>query len=177
MSEETNLNSSADESVLARLEKLESQLQLAEDRVDIIETLYRLAHTIDYGEHASWIDCFTEDAEFSMVEMMTREPVVKAQHVGRDKLASFIPNHTSAPDYFHKHLVANPVVKITGDTAYTESYMTRVDEGDRPFVWSIGRYRDDWVRGDDGRWRVRKRIIEVECRAIPVKASDIGGNE
>lgn len=158
-----------------RLARIEERLQGAEDRESIVRVLYILGHTIDYGDHDRWLDCFTEDCVFQMVEVSETERVSKVRHEGRPALAAFIPGHTYAPRYFHKHLVSDPVVEVRGDTAHCESYMTRVDKGpDGPFLWSIGRYIDEFRRCEDGAWRLASRTIEAESRAVPVKASDIG---
>jgi len=54
---------------------------------------------------------------------------------------------------------------IDGDRASVVSYFLRVDAGVEPgpaFVLASGRYLDDFVRGDDGVWRIRARRCEVE---------------
>jgi len=163
------------EELLTRLEEIERRLATREAEADIIRALFRLGHTIDYGDNAAWVDGFAEDAVFEMVEVSSEGRVVRVQHSGRDALAGFIPGHTHAPEHFHKHIVADPIVTVDGDHAHAESYMARVDKGDGgPFLWSMGRYLDDFVRSPDGRWRIVKRTIEVESRFAPVKASDIG---
>ena len=159
-----------------RLEALERRVRELEDRDGIVRTLYVLGQTIDYGDHQRWLDCFVEDCVFEMVEVSSSGRDVKVRHEGRQALADFIPHHTHAPEYFHKHLVSDPLIDVDGDGATCSSYLTRLDEGDAgPFVWSIGRYGDEFRRCEDGRWRVSRRTIEVECRAVPVKSSDIGG--
>ncbi|MEV7007512.1 nuclear transport factor 2 family protein [Streptosporangium sp. NPDC051022] len=161
-----------------RLEALEARVRTLDAEAAITKTLYRLAITLDYGDHEAWIDCFAPDAVFEMVEVSETDRVVRVRHDGRDALAAFIPGHSHAPQHFHKHLVGDPLIEITGDggdTATSTSYLTRLDKGEAgPYLWSFGRYLDTFVRGDDGRWRVARRTIEVESRAVPVKASDIG---
>ncbi|MGB3376513.1 MAG: nuclear transport factor 2 family protein [Microbacterium sp.] len=165
------------EELFARLDDIERRLAEREAEADIIRALFRLGHTIDYGDNDLWVDGFAEDAKFEMVEVSSEGRVIRVQHSGRDALAAFIPGHTHAPEHFHKHLIADPIVVLDGDRAHVESYMARIDKGDSgPFLWSMGRYLDDFVRSSDGRWRVVKRTIEVESRFAPVKASDIGAS-
>lgn len=160
----------------AEIARLQARLRALEDQAAIVRVLHVLGQTIDYGDHERWIDCFTEDADFEMVEVSETGRVSKVRHEGRAALAAFIPGHTHAPAYFHKHLVSDPVVELDGDTARCDSYMTRVDKGpDGPFLWSMGRYLDTFRRCSDGLWRVSSRVIEAESRAVPVKATDIGG--
>lgn len=161
-------DSTALASLVARVEALEAEQA-------IVKTLYRLAVTLDYGDNQAWLDCFTPDTVFEMVEVSETDRVVRVRHEGIAALEAFIPGHSHAPEHFHKHLVVDPMVEVDGDTAEVVAYMTRVDKGDAgPFLWSFGRYLDTFVRGADGRWRVSKRTIEVESRAVPVKAADIG---
>lgn len=162
------VDTAAFEALIRRVDTLEAE-------ASIVKVLFRLGMTLDYGEHDAWLDCFVPDASFQMVEVSETDRVVRVEHTSRDALAAFIPGHSHAPEHFHKHLVGDPVVEVDGDTATSTSYLTRIDKGaDGPFLWSFGRYLDAFQRCDDGRWRVRSRIIEVESRAAPVKASDIG---
>ncbi|MFJ9175398.1 nuclear transport factor 2 family protein [Streptomyces sp. NPDC102360] len=160
------------------LEQLERRLSLVEAKQDIITVLYRMAQTVDYGEHPAWLDCFTDDIEFQMVEVSSTDRVVRVRHEGHQALRDFIPGHTHAPEHFHKHLVGDPIVEVEGDLATASSYLTRIDHGETgPYFWSFGRYLDTFRRCDDGKWRVTTRVIEVESRAAPVKKSDIGAKK
>ncbi|MFC7494367.1 MULTISPECIES: nuclear transport factor 2 family protein [unclassified Nocardioides] len=154
---------------------LARRVDVLEAEAAIVKTLYRLAVTLDYGDHDGWLACIADDIVFEMVEVTETERTVRVRHEGKDALAAFIPGHTHAPAYFHKHLVADPMVEVDGDTAEATAYLTRVDKGEQgPFLWSFGRYLDSFARGTDGRWRLARRTIEVESRAVPVKSSDIG---
>lgn len=158
------------------LEGLTRRVETLESESSIMKTLYRLAITLDYGDNAAWLDCFVPDAVFEMVEVNETDRVVRVRHTSRDALAAFIPGHTHAPEHFHKHLVADPLIEVDGDSARCTSYLTRIDKGENgPVFWSFGRYLDSFTKCDDGRWRVAERVIEVESRAVPVKATDIGG--
>lgn len=164
-----------DNELLTRIDALERRLDTLDATAAITRTLFTLAHTLDYGDNEGWVDCFVQDAVFEMVEVSETERVTRVSHTSRDALAAFIPGHSHAPEHFHKHLVADPVITVDGDTATCESYMTRIDKGENgPYLWSFGRYLDEFVRSDDGKWRVKKRVIEAESRFAPVKAEDIG---
>lgn len=158
-----------------RLEALERRVRELEDRDAIVRTLYVLGQTLDYGDHARWLACFTDDCVFEMVEVGETGSELKTRKEGKGALTAFIPHHTHAPAYFHKHLVSDPMITITGDNATCASYLTRIDKGaEGPFLWSFGRYRDEFRRCSDGIWRASARTIEVESRAVPVKGTDIG---
>ena len=92
---------------------------------------------------------------------------------GREALAAFIATHTRAPETWHKHMMVQPRVAVEGDTAKTESFFTRLDEDEtlEPYVLVFGRYRDTVQRCDDGLWRFRERIVEIESiKARPAPA-------
>ena len=159
----------------ARIGALEGRMARLEAERDVLSTLYQLAHAIDYGEHDLWVDCFAADAVFQMVEVSARGRTVRVRHEGRPALAAFIPGHSSAPEYFHKHLTTVPMIQVDGDSATSVSYFARIDAGHAgPFLWSFGRYNDRLVRSADGRWRVAERILEVESRTQPPRPADIG---
>ena len=77
----------------------------------------------------------------------------------------FAMTHTHAPDKYHKHLVLNILVELHGDTASVSSYMFRFDasNGEKSYVWGMGRYLDTMRRDPDGRWRIRSRYPDIEA--------------
>ena len=83
------------------------------------------------------------------------------------QLAAFIAGHTHAPQRWHKHLLAEPVIMVEGDTATALSYWVRVDSyEDGIYMRGFGRYRDQLVRCADGRWRFTERVIEAEAMEL-----------
>ena len=159
------------------LDDLVRRLDLLEAERAIIATIYQFGHSIDYGRDAEWVDCFVPDGVL-VVDYGDLEPkrVAKGSrdgnrvtHSGAEQLAAFIAGHTRPPEFVHKHLYVEPRIEVTGDTATSITYMTRVDriEG-RAELLSFGRYHDRWRRCDDGRWRLVQRRIEVEAmRDVP----------
>jgi hypothetical protein len=60
------------------------------------------------------------------------------------------------------HVLANPRVNVTGDTATAESYFTTLTKGEsNPVLGSMGRYADRVERRSDGQWRFAERLILV----------------
>src|SRR5262249_35391909 len=45
---------------------VEDRLDALEAERAILDTLYRYGHTIDYGDEAGWVDCFTTDAVYDV---------------------------------------------------------------------------------------------------------------
>lgn len=155
---------------------LERRLQLLEDRQAILETLYRYGHALDYGLEEQFLDCFTDDASWDtepMSEVVRAEQLrvgrLPAGHVGRSELHGFVQRHTNAPDHWHKHLVVDPLIELDGDTARVTSYFLRVDADPHTsgaHIRASGRYRDELLRCDDGRWRIISRKAETEAFVV-----------
>ena len=144
---------------------LARRLRLLEDERGVLATLHRYGHALDYGAEAAWVDCFTADARYEVREPGHGTTGSVRAYDGRDELAAFAARHTRAPEHFHKHVVVDPVIAVDGDRATAVSYFLRVDHVDgEPVVYAFGRYRDELVRGEDGRWRFAVRVAEVESR-------------
>jgi hypothetical protein len=142
---------------------IEQRLRLLEDERAILATLYRYGHALDYGAEADWLDCFTADAGY---ELHYRGAGGHPTHYqGRAELAAFVHGHSRAPERFHKHLLVEPIVEVTGGEAAATSYFLRVDDRDgERHIYAFGRYLDRLVRGPDRRWRFSRRIAEIESR-------------
>ena len=139
---------------------LEARLQALEDRNAILDTLKRYGRAVDYGEVDRLMDCFTDDAVREI-----RRPdgtVNKWEAVAGTR--DFATSHSHAPDKYHKHLVLNSLIELHGDTADVDSYMFRFDAGDgeKSFVWGMGRNLDKMRRDPDGRWRIMRRVTYIE---------------
>jgi SnoaL-like domain len=141
--------------VIERLEALEAER-------GVLATLYQYGHALDYGAEADWVDCFAAGAHYEVRDGTAGRV---RSYDGQDELAAFATRHTRAPERFHKHVVVDPVIAVDGDRATAVSYFMRLDhvDGER-IVYAFGRYLDELVRGEDGRWRFARRIAEVESR-------------
>lgn len=140
---------------------VEARLARLEDEREILRTLHRYGQSIDYGDEAAWVDCFAEDGVFDV--RSPRGHGLNRLVSGREELRRFISRHSRAPDLWHKHLLVEPLIEIDRDEATCSSYLAVVMEHEsRPVLRVFGRYRDRLVRCDDGRWRLKHRIAEVE---------------
>jgi len=162
---------------------LEKRVRALEDERDILSTLYAYGHTIDYGEKEKWLDLFTEDAVYHVtMRGKTLPQVIVPQPPGglkgREVLKEYIYKHPNAPDAWHKHMLAEPRIKLESDTeASVVSYFFRLDEikyatasvlEGQAYVLVFGRYKDKMVKGKDGKWRFKERLIEMEnSRPVP----------
>ena len=135
---------------------IESRVLALEDEQDILRTLYAYGHSIDYGLEADWINCWTEDA---VLQWPNRPPLK-----GHAALRTAFRNHTHAPQAFHKHVIVEPRIDISGDRATVRTMFARLDRyPSGPAVRSFGRYLDVLVRCKDGHWRFQERICEREA--------------
>ena len=117
---------------------------LTEDRDEILQLLYRYNHAIDSGDAEGWADTFTEDGSLDAAGQLIS---------GREGLVEFASSVRGL-----RHLVANPVVDISGDAATVRAYLL-VFMGTAPAM--IGTYEDEVVRTPAG-WRFAKRQFTVD---------------
>jgi ketosteroid isomerase-like protein len=133
---------------------LEERLRLLEDERAILDRLYAYGHSLDYGRRDEWLDCWTEDAVLAWPH---------ETFTGREAIGRAFDGHSHAPEAFHKHLLVEPRVRVSGDSATAESYFARLNDAPGgPVVRSFGRYLDVLVRCADGAWRIRERRLERE---------------
>jgi hypothetical protein len=160
-----------------QLEALERRIRRLEDDSDIRLALVRYGHTYDAGQGSEWVDCFTDDAVYDHLhpnvpsEWQAFYPFAEFDDkgwrmTGRPTLQKFIDLQPA--DGAGKHLILDHVISRGSDPdrATSVSYFVRVDElnGDR-VITAYGRYLDDLVRCEDGRWRFEKRRIDLQSLA------------
>jgi hypothetical protein len=144
-----------------RLAQLEQRLSALEAERAILRTLHTYGHTIDSGDEAGWLGCFTDDGVFAAWIERPEEPWFRV--AGRAELAAFIAEHTRPPDPAHKHLVIEPLVQLAGAAATCVSYFAvLMHHGGEPVLRVFGRYHDRLARGDDGLWRFSERVAEIQ---------------
>ncbi|MGV3771113.1 MAG: nuclear transport factor 2 family protein [Sphingobium phenoxybenzoativorans] len=141
---------------------MRARLGRLEDERAILRTLYRYCHAIDYGQEAEWVDCFTPDGVFD-TRYAPGLGMESARYSGSKQLASFIAQHPRAPKTKHKHVIAVPLIDLSGDRADVSSYfeLLLADDADRR-IFAFGRYLDRLERCADGIWRFSLRIAEIE---------------
>lgn len=154
--------------------EIADRLKALEDERAIRRTLDDYGRAIDYGDDAAWLALFAQDATLELRYRPGLQPSSygapeekdgRIIYAGRDQLATFIAAHSSAPECYHKHVVTNIRIEVTGDTANCESYFLRIDESkSTPIVVAAGRYVDHLIRAENGQWQFALRIAEIEAR-------------
>jgi ketosteroid isomerase-like protein len=136
--------------------ELEQRLAVLEAERAILRTLHAYGSAIDYGREDEYRDCWLEDA----VLHWPRWPPME----GQEAIIDAFRRHTHAPAVYHKHVVVDPQIEVSGDTATVESYFAFLGTGpEGPYLGSFGRYLDVLVRCQDGRWRFKERRAQVEA--------------
>ncbi len=139
--------------------------QLAYDRTEIAETMYRYAFGLDHGDPDSLASTFTEDAvlDFSAggTKLGLDFPVLNGREAIVQTLIAIIgPLDTS-------HTLSNIQVEVTGDTATLHAYMAAMHfpPGHGPkasgdFALLMNRYDVELVR-DGLKWRMKRVMIDT----------------
>lgn len=147
----------------AGVEELRERLTRAEDLLAIHDLMHRWCNSIDYGRPNDYADCFVEDGVLEL-----RNPPRFPQnppYEGRAAILAFVSETVGKPDSpYMKHIPSSPLISFDGDEADVVSSVTGIRQspsGDL-VVHVAARYTDRMARCPDGRWRLRKRVIEVE---------------
>lgn len=122
------------------------------DELAVRGVLAAYCHRCDDGRFDELLELFSDGAAF------VRGATVIAGHAA---LRAFFAEHQGRPEQRGRHLTLNSEVEIDGARAHVLSdfvYLRRVDGRIVPAI--AGRYRDELVRGDDGRWRFARREVE-----------------
>lgn len=120
----------------------------------ITELLYRYAELIDAGDFDG-VGRLLGRGDFMGV---TGSEAIAALFAATTRR---FPEHGNTPRT--RHLVLNPVVDVTGDTAAARSTFCVVQQTDsvalQPIV--VGRYADTFAHDEDG-WYFTARTVEIE---------------
>ncbi|HYZ98791.1 MAG TPA: nuclear transport factor 2 family protein [Acidimicrobiales bacterium] len=115
----------------------------------IRRTLALYCQLCDDGRFDDWIDLFTKDARFHVMGRTVS---------GRTEILAFM-EAAQGPDQRGRHMISGSVIDLAPSTASACAWTDYVFLDRRNAVTSIGRYHDELVRGDDGRWRFALREV------------------
>jgi hypothetical protein len=152
-------------SVNELLDDLSDRLRLLEAERDVLRTLYRYGQSIDSGDVADWVDCFTADGRF--IARGRPDGYSGLDVSGREALEGFARNHSRRPVGFHMHVIAEPLISISDDCAEVDSYgFVFMEHDSAPALRLFGRYHDRLVRCADGNWRFQVREAIMDSQAV-----------
>ena len=95
------------------------ELELLLEERAILRALHRYAHAMDSGDEAAWVDSFTPDAVFDVVEAVGGRRVHREE--GHGDLAAYVAGYPKPPS-FRKHVIVDPVIHVDGDEARVAAY-------------------------------------------------------
>ncbi|HEX6475929.1 MAG TPA: nuclear transport factor 2 family protein [Acidimicrobiales bacterium] len=133
------------------------------DRLALRELSDRYASAVDRRDVEALVELFTDGAELSVYDPAHAEAPSRVRR-GRPELAEIPRLIARYPKTFH--FVGNALYEIDEDVATGEVYCVAhhlIDdpEGATDHVMLI-RYIDDYLRCDDGRWRISGRRLLVQ---------------
>ena len=155
--------------------ELKRQVQMLLEEGAVLRTLHEYAHAMDYGDEKGWIDAFTPDAVFDVVDVVEGSRVHREE--GHEDLAAYVAAYPKPPQ-FRKHVIVDPVIDVDLDAgvARAEAYwlLLQRDDGDgTPSITAFGHYRDTLVN-HGGRWRIKERYADVEATNVVPPAAEPG---
>ncbi len=129
-----------------------------DDRAEIVDVLYRYATALDSRDWDLLREVFTEDAVGEYTGRIGRT------FEGREAITGLVSSALSSLDV-SQHVISNPVIQISGDTAESRCYLRAQHYMANPPAGGTthevgGTYHDRLVRTADG-WRIVHRRLEV----------------
>jgi 3-phenylpropionate/cinnamic acid dioxygenase small subunit len=124
---------------------------VGDDEDQVRRTIAAYSQHCDDGRFDQWSDLFAEDAHLVLGDQTTE---------GRDDIRRYMES-VQPPEARGKHITANSLVEVDGDTAeaHTDYLFVRPGAGGLTMV-ATGRYHDELVR-DGSEWRFRRREITL----------------
>ena len=147
---------------------IQRELRILLEERAILRAMHQYAHAMDSGDEQGWVDAFTSNAVFDVIEVVGGRRVHRED--GHGDLAAYVAAYPKPP-HFRKHVVVDPVIDVDLDAgrAHVESYwlLFQRDNDGRPIVEAFGHYRDTMVK-EDGRWLIEERLADVQATtAVP----------
>jgi ketosteroid isomerase-like protein len=137
------------------VEELAARVRELEDERAISDVLMRLSDAFVQIELESWLDCFTEDAVFTM-RRTAGGPLANDMKGHAELVPWFVEHGERVPLGVSNQLLGQLRVSVDGNTAEATSLAAiyhRLD--DVPTLFSTVRFADTLVRCADGKWRVQ----------------------
>ncbi len=140
---------------MSELEELRRRLQILEDIEAIRQTKYDYFHALDLKRWDELGDCFAPDivAEYGRPDW----------HVeGRTGLVEWLEANEGGDNYAVSHSSHNPQIRILSENEATGFFKLHDWVIIEPSItlkgW--GHYDDEFVREEDGRWRIKRLMLD-----------------
>lgn len=146
----------------------------AVDRLDIAEVISSLAWALDTADIDGFVDAFSSDGEliWDAFEQSLRWR-------GRASLRHFIEGLRDLPDSAgRQHVVANLRMQPTDEGARVRAYvLVTLRQADGLVRLNVAGHYEDDLRVEDGRWRVRRRVIRDWSGPVLANFAGQGGEQ
>jgi ethylbenzene dioxygenase beta subunit len=147
---------------------------------EIEKALYRYARTLDEQRYHDWLDLFTDDAVYSVMnyENQQDQGLYLIKDGGKEALkerAAYALGFWQAPRGKTLHTVSNiEVTEATSDEARVRSCLVvfRTDADGETQLHCCGSAEDVLVR-DGGRWLFKQRAVVVDNGVLPPAFTEI----
>ncbi len=121
---------------------------------EVASVLSKLFQTLDNDDAAAFADCWCEDVQF---QMTTHDGVV-SKFSGRQAIISSCESFWTGKPSSLRHVVGAVWVEALGpNRVRARFYCQYFNVGATQSLAGMGEYRDELIRGNDGRWRVATR--------------------
>jgi ketosteroid isomerase-like protein len=143
---------------------MERELRILLDERAITAVMNEYCHAMDTGQLDRWMNCFTADAVYDVALPDGR---IYARLEGEAELRKFIAEYPVLPG--HKHVYVTPLFDVDAEagTASVAAYWFMLSGSEsKAGISSLGRVQDRFVRGADGRWRIKERRVATEGMGV-----------
>ena len=124
------------------------------DRLGVQDLYSRYCFAMDASDGAGLADCFTEDGIFDIVGRKRFE--------GRDAIRNLVANTAGQRP---RHVWVNLMIRrCTAGTADSASYFLVINH-ETGAITGYGEYRDESIKGPDGVWRFRNRVVDFKWQS------------
>lgn len=139
--------------------------QYAADRAEIEDLMARYLFALDYNDLDSFIEMFTDDAEFEFARgrVSGKANILEAVQGFKKRIGEHYKDEDGNPAVL-RHVLAHTAIRVEGDRAWTRAQwfeMANDGPGKSLKMGTFGIYEDK-LRKVDGRWLFSERRIMNE---------------
>ncbi|OYW45930.1 MAG: hypothetical protein B7Z08_04705 [Sphingomonadales bacterium 32-68-7] len=134
----------------------------ARDRAEIEDLMARYLFALDYNDLDTWIDTFTDDAEFEFARgrVSGKAAILAAVKGFKARIGEHYKDEDGNPAVL-RHVLAHAAIRVEGDRAWTRAQwfeMANDGPGKTLKMGTFGIYEDE-LRRVGGRWLFSERRI------------------
>lgn len=145
--------------MMSQIEDLEKRIARLEDESAVRAVIYDYCFKQDQRNVEAFLDILTDDIHFTF-------PGWQLELNGKDELKPYFLEQVFATHEFNNHKVTNVNIKLDGDKAQAEAYLSLHSSYQGDPQEACIRYMFQ-ARREDGKWRLN----DINCEAITWKGS------